>query len=174
MEYLAAGWRMMASPGTGSDGLAYQKPDPVDGLSLFESIEQSGRPDEETYLLARRGTAFAVLNVYPYNPGHVLVLPKRAAVAVTDLDETEFRDLWDLVRVVYEAVETAFSPDGMNVGLNGGSAGGGSVPDHLHVHVVPRWSSDTNFMTTLADTRVLPITLTATWERLRAALAAVQ
>lgn len=172
MEHLAAGWRMMASPGTGSDGLAYEPPPPVAGLSLFETIEQSDRPDEETYILARHGTAFAVLNVYPYNPGHVLVLPKRAAVAITDLDETEFADLWDLVRVIYQAVETAFSPDGMNVGLNVGAAGGGSVPDHLHVHVVPRWSSDTNFMTSLADTRVLPITLAAAWQRLRDALAA--
>jgi ATP adenylyltransferase len=168
MERLFCGWRLAAAKGTTADGARYDLLGPDDGKTLFETIEQSALGDDRTYVLTRRRTAFAVLNVYPYTSGHALVLPKRGVPSMLDLDDDGYRDLWDLVRVTAEAVRAAFRPDGLNIGINEGKAGGGSQPDHLHVHVVPRWSSDTNFMTSVAEARVLPVTLSDSWARLRA------
>jgi ATP adenylyltransferase len=168
MERIYAGWRLAPEPGTGSDGEDYVGFEPEPGKSLFETIEQSDLPARQTYLLCRRESSFAVLNVFPYSPGHVMVLPKRAAPSILELSDEEHEDLWQLVRIAYRAVEEAFSPHGMNVGINEGVAGGASVPDHLHVHVVPRWNADTSFMTSIAGARVLPMTLRDSWLRLRA------
>ena len=168
MERLYSGWRLAAAPGTSPDGEPYDFLGPEPGKTLFESIEQSPLGDDRTYVLARRRSAFAVLNVYPYTTGHVMVLPRRAVPGILDLDDEQHDDLWQLVRVATRAVRAAFHPDGLNIGINEGAAGGGSQPDHLHVHVVPRWSSDTNFMTALAEVRILPMTLSDTWARLRA------
>ena len=169
MDRVWAGWRLAVEPGTGADGQAYAALEAAPGMSLFETIEQSGLPDERTYVLARRRSAFAVLNVYPYTSGHVMVLPRRAAPDLLALDDAEHDDLWALVRVAYRAVRDAFAPDGMNLGVNEGRAGGASVPDHLHVHVLPRWQADTSFTTSVAEIRVLPMTLRDSWLRLRAA-----
>ena len=169
MDRLFSGWRLATAPGTSPDGEAYEFLGAEPGKTLFETIEQSPLGDQRTYVLCRRRSAFAVLNVYPYTSGHVMVLPKTAAPGIHDLDDEGYRDLWDLVRVASRAVHDAFRPDGMNIGVNEGIAGGGSQPDHLHVHVVPRWSADTNFMTALAEVRILPMTLSDTWARLRAA-----
>lgn len=169
MEYVEAGWRLATEPDKAADGLPFAVLRPEPGKSLFETIEQADGIDADTYLLARRQSAFAILNVYPYTSGHVMVLPRRAVPSLLELGQQEYRDLWDLVRVAVEAVGSAFNPQGMNVGINEGRAGGGSMPEHLHVHVVPRWEADTNFMTTVADARVLPMTLRDSWLRLRAA-----
>ncbi|MDH3682482.1 MAG: HIT domain-containing protein [Acidimicrobiia bacterium] len=167
LEHLFAGWRIGQPRGVGGDGRPHVDPEIPDGLSLFEAIEQSGRPDEETYILRREANSFAILNVFPYTTGHVLVLPTRAVAGIDDLDDETYVELWLLVRDVARAVTAAFAPDGLNIGVNEGTAGGGSIPDHLHVHVVPRWSADTNFMTSVANTRVLPLTLVETWNALR-------
>lgn len=166
MEYLRAGWRIGQPAGTGGDGHPHAALDPIPGQSLFETIEQSGLPDDQTYILCRRPRTFAILNVFPYTSGHLMVLPRQAVATLDDLDHGTYRELWDLVREATVAVRAAFSPQGLNVGLNEGVAGGGSVPDHLHVHVVPRWSADTNFMTTISDARVLPVTLAEAWTQL--------
>ena len=175
LEHVYAGWRLGKGPGIGGDDRPHVDPDPalVEGLSLFEAIERSGRPDEETYILERRARSFAILNVFPYTSGHVLVLPRHAVPGVEDLDDESYDELWRLVRDASRAVRAAFQPEGLNIGINEGVAGGGSVPDHLHVHIVPRWSADTNFITSVANTRVLPMTLVDTWTRLRAAWPAV-
>ncbi len=167
MDRLFSGWRLATPKGCSPDGEPYAFLGPEPGKTLFESIEQSELADDETYILARRRSAFAVLNVYPYTSGHVMVLPRKAAPSILELDDESYADLWDLVRLASRAVHDAFKPDGMNIGINEGSAGGGSQPDHLHVHVVPRWSSDTNFMSSLAEVRILPMTLSDTWTRLR-------
>ncbi|MCP3987667.1 MAG: HIT domain-containing protein [Actinomycetia bacterium] len=167
MDYLHAGWRIGQPPGVGSDGLPHADLTPEPGKSLFETIEQSGLPDEQTYVLRRKSKTFALLNVYPYTSGHLMVLPIRAVASIDDLDDETYHQLWTLVREATSAARTAFAPQGLNIGLNEGVAGGGSVPDHLHVHVVPRWSADTNFMTTISDARILPVTLATTWEQLR-------
>lgn len=172
LDHVFAGWRIGKPPGIGGDDRPNVDPGlsggPSDGRSLFEAIEQSGHPDEETYILARRPRTFAILNVFPYTSGHLLVLPIRAVPTVTDLDDQTHDELWRLVRDASIAVKAALSPEGLNVGVNEGVAGGGSVPEHLHVHVVPRWSADTNFMTSVANARVLPVSLAETWAAIRA------
>lgn len=169
MERFYAGWRLAHAPDVGGDGLPRDVIRPEPGLSLFETIEQSSLPANRTYLVCRRRSAFCLLNIFPYTSGHAMVLPKRAVPSILELKDDEYDDLWALVRLTYRAVGDAFSPDGMNVGINDGQAGGASVPDHLHVHVVPRWGADTSFVTSVAEARVLPMTLEDSWERLRAA-----
>ena len=140
-----------------------------DGATLFEAIEQSGLDDSETFIVHRGETCFVLLNAYPYTSGHMMVLPRRAVATLDGLDAAEHEELWATVRDAVAAVESAFSPGGVNVGLNLGPAAGAGVPGHLHVHVVPRWSGDTNFTTTTADLRVLPEALGDSWRRLREA-----
>ncbi|MEM7340436.1 MAG: HIT domain-containing protein [Actinomycetota bacterium] len=168
MERIFSGWRAVHGSGLAGDGRPHADLDPVPGQSLFETLERSGLPDAETYILERRATTFSILNVYPYTSGHVMVLPRRAVTTMDELDDPTLTELWLHVRDAARAVKTAFRPQGLNIGLNEGTAGGGSVPDHLHVHIVPRWSADTNFMTTIAEARIVPMTLTDTWEALRA------
>ena len=140
-----------------------------DGSTLFEAIEQSGLDDSETFIVHRGETCFVLLNAYPYTSGHMMVLPRRAVATLDGLDAAEHEELWATVRDAVAAVEFAFSPGGVNVGLNLGPAAGAGVPGHLHVHVAPRWSGDTNFTTTTADLRVLPEALGDSWQRLREA-----
>ena len=164
---LWAGWRTSYIERiTGDD--AEVRPDAA-GRSLFERILHSGLPDEESFVLWRGERCFAVLNAYPYGSGHLMVLPQAARPDLTDLDDLEAAELWDGVRAAVAAVRTAYAPDGVNVGMNLGAGAGAGVPDHLHVHVLPRWSGDTNFMTTVAEARVLPEPLAASWAKLRAA-----
>jgi diadenosine tetraphosphate (Ap4A) HIT family hydrolase len=135
--------------------------------SLFERILSSGLPDEQTFVLWRGERSFALLNLYPYTTGHLLVVPNRAVEQLDELDDDEAAELWSTVRAAVAAVRRAYRPDGMNVGFNLGSAGGAGVPDHLHGHVMPRWRGDTNFTTTIADLRILPEPLGLTWRKLR-------
>lgn len=137
-----------------------------DGSTLFEAIEQSGLDDSETFIVHRGATCFALLNAYPYTSGHLMVLPRRAVSTLAGLTDREHDELWATVRDAVDAVGSAFSAGGVNVGLNLGAAAGAGVPGHLHVHVVPRWAGDTNFTTTTADLRVLPEALGDSWRRL--------
>ena len=110
-----------------------------------------------------------MLNVFPYTSGHLMVLPRRAVAELSGLTDEEYLELWATVRDAVAAVETALDPGGVNVGVNLGRAAGAGIPGHLHVHVVPRWSGDTNFTTTVANVRVLPEALEESWRRLREA-----
>jgi ATP adenylyltransferase len=170
LDRLWAGWR---NPYVESDGAA-ARTDRAPGTSLFEGIEQSGLPDDETYILARGARCFAILNAYPYISGHLMVLPRRAVPHLEQLDPDEYAELWATVRTAVVALKAAYRPDGVNVGINLGEAAGAGVPDHLHVHVLPRWSADTNFTTAIAETRILPEPLSATWRKLRDAWPAVE
>ena len=138
-----------------------------DGLSLFERV--LARPDDETFVVHRGERVAVVLNAYPYGSGHLLVLPIRAVADLPDLAPDEAVERWATVTDAVAAIRAAYAPDGVNVGLNLGSAAGAGVPDHLHVHVLPRWAADANFMTAVAETRVLPEPLAATYAKLRAA-----
>ena len=122
-----------------------------------------------TLILWRGERVFAMLNAFPYTSGHLMVLPMRAVEQLAELDEAEHAELWHGVRLATQAVEAAYAPHGINVGANLGRGAGAGIPDHLHVHVLPRWDGDTNFMTAIANTRVMPESLAATWERLHAA-----
>jgi ATP adenylyltransferase len=166
LDRLWAGWRTAYIESTGDP--AVLGPDD-EGRSLFERILHSGRPDEETHILWRGEHCFAILNAYPYGSGHTLVLPQRAVADLPDLTPEESAELWAGVNQAVAAIRAAYAPGGVNVGLNLGQAAGAGVPDHLHVHCLPRWSGDTNFMTSVAEARVLPEPLDATWRKLTAA-----
>jgi len=128
--------------------------------------------DRENLIVARSEHAFVMLNNYPYSPGHVMVIPTPHGGDLRDLDELVMLDHAKLRARTIDALETAFDPVGFNVGLNlGGDAAGGSIDDHVHTHVVPRWTGDTNFMPVISDTTVIVEALEATYDRLHAAFA---
>ncbi len=135
---------------------------------MFTRILQSGLSDLEANIVHRGRHCFVILNAFPYGTGHLLVLPYREVVRLEDLDGPETSELWGTVTDGVRAVTSAYSPDGVNVGVNLGRAAGGSVSDHLHVHVVPRWIGDSNFMTAIANARTLPEPLVDTAAKVRA------
>lgn len=126
--------------------------------------------DESSGVIVKRDHAYLVLNAYPYGSGHVLVVPLRHVGNLGDLGEEEYEDFARLMRDAAAALTKAYEPDGMNVGMNLGSAAGAGIPEHLHAHVLPRWSGDTNFMTTIGETRVLPESLATTWQKVHGSL----
>ena len=166
LEQLWAGWRQAYLAG-GSAGRP--SPEVPEGGSIFTAIEASGLPDHESFVVHRGVDCFVLLNVYPYTSGHVMVLPRRAVATLPGLTDGEHAELWNLVRDAVAAIEQAYRPGGVNVGLNQGRAAGAGVPEHLHVHCLPRWEGDTNFSTVVAGLRVMPETLIDTWSRLREA-----
>lgn len=165
LEHLWNGWRaayVQSAGAVGGVGLE-------DHTSVFTRILHSGLPDEETHIVHRGRLCFAILNAFPYSVGHVLVLPYREVADLEDLDGEETAELWQTVTHAVRAVKEAYRPEGVNVGINLGKPAGGSVSQHLHVHVVPRWTGDSNFMTAVAHTRTLPEALPDTAAKLRAA-----
>jgi ATP adenylyltransferase len=129
--------------------------------------------DRASRIVARSDHAFVILNNYPYNPGHAMVIPDRHEGDYRALDDAELLDHARLKQRTFDAMDAAFDPDGYNAGLNlGGGAAGGSIDDHLHTHVVPRWSGDTNFMPVVSDTTVIVEAVDETYDRLRDAFAA--
>jgi ATP adenylyltransferase len=121
-------------------------------------------------LVVHRGTAcYVILNLYPYNNGHLMVVPNRHFASLEAASQDELAELMGLTRVAEMALREVYRPDGLNVGINLGKAAGAGVLDHLHVHLVPRWSGDTNFMSVVGDVRVLPEDLAQTAGRLRPA-----
>ena len=130
----------------------------------------AGAPDGDDGLVVHRGErAFVVMNLYPYSNGHVMAAPYRHVASPGDLDEAERAELWALLDRSVRALTAAMSPHGFNAGLNLGRVAGAGIEDHLHLHVVPRWNGDTNFMPVLADVKVMPEHITRTAEKLRAA-----
>ncbi|MGB0097328.1 MAG: HIT domain-containing protein, partial [Solirubrobacteraceae bacterium] len=121
-------------------------------------------------VLARGAHCFTILNAFPYAPGHVMVAPYRHVAQLEELTDDELLEMMQQARTMTLALREAMSPDGFNVGLNLGTVAGAGIADHLHLHVVPRWSGDTNFMPLLAETSVIPQALDATREALSAAL----
>ncbi len=145
-------------------------PKPKLDASLFTRIAQSS-DDEENLVVVRDRTCFALLNKYPYNGGHLMVVPYKETADLNGLTEEELADLWKLVRRCVNALTQLMKPDGFNIGINLGKAAGAGVTEHLHIHVVPRWSGDTNFMPVIATTSVVPEALRETAAKLRAELA---
>lgn len=160
MEHLHAPWRIEY----------ILAPKPRADESLFTRITQSSA-DEEHHILVRERTCFALLNTYPYNGGHLLIVPYKETADLGELTDQELLDLMRLTRRCIKALERTMHPDGFNVGMNLGRAAGAGVIEHLHIHVVPRWNGDTNFMPVLAGTSVLPQALKDVAARLRSALA---
>lgn len=164
LERLWAGWRSDHLQSV-TDGEARGD----EASCAFCRILASGEPDDETYVVWRGERCFAVLNAFPYASGHLLVMPYRHVADLEALDGDEGAELWAAVRAGVLAVKGAYRPEGLNVGANLGRAAGAGVPGHLHLHVLPRWGGDTNFVTSVAEARVLPEALPTTLERLRAA-----
>jgi ATP adenylyltransferase len=159
LERLWAGWRSEYIEGitTGSPP----------GTCLFEAL--AAMDDDEAMILERTDSTFTVMNAFPYTSGHVMAVPSRHVANLTDLDGDEAAALMRATQRANAALEAVYSPQGINVGINIGPASGAGVPRHLHVHVLPRWTGDTNFMTAVAETRVLPESLRHSYEKLRAA-----
>jgi len=124
------------------------------------------KPDRETYVVARRANCFAVLNLYPYNNGHTLIAPYRHIGDLCELTTNEMSDIFNLIQECVAALKQMYSPHGFNIGANIGKSSGAGVPDHIHFHVVPRWSGDTSFITTISDTKVVSIAIEETWQEL--------
>ncbi|MGI8685046.1 MAG: HIT family protein [Acidimicrobiales bacterium] len=157
LDRLWAGWR---ADYVGASGDEVPR---EEGCVLCRVVKEPGA-------VVWRGERVAViLNAYPYTTGHVMAVPLRHVADLEGLDGAEAAELWAAATDAVRAIKAAYRPHGLNVGANVGRAGGAGVPGHLHVHVVPRWDGDTNFMTTVAETRVLPESLDATHARLKQA-----
>jgi ATP adenylyltransferase len=145
-------------------------PKPESKTGLFARIAQSS-DDEANLVVARDRTCFALLNRYPYNGGHLLVVPYKEAADLDGLTDEEVADLWKLVRRCINALKAVMKPDGFNVGINLGKVAGAGILEHLHIHIVPRWTGDTNFMPVIAGTSVVPDALLAIAAKMRSELA---
>jgi ATP adenylyltransferase len=127
--------------------------------------------DDESLIVHRGAAAYVLLNRYPYNSGHLLVVPYRHHAALVGLEPDELSEIARLTQRAQAALTAAYDPQGINVGINLGRTAGAGIADHLHVHLVPRWGGDTNFMTVVGETRVLPESLSESGRRLRLAFA---
>ena len=128
-------------------------------------------PDAAPLVVFRGTTCFVILNLFPYNNGHLMVIPNRHIASLSAAAPEELSELIDLTRRAELALTEAYQPHGLNMGINIGKPAGAGILDHVHMHVVPRWNGDTNFMSTVAETRVLPEELIETGIRIRAAFA---
>jgi ATP adenylyltransferase len=162
LERIWSGWRSSYVSSVGAV-------DDAGEGSVFTRILASGLTDDEANIVHRGPTCVAMLNAYPYGTGHLLVMPYREIADLEDLTADEATELWAMVTDAVRAVKAAYRPQGVNVGVNLGQPAGGSVSEHLHVHVVPRWTGDANFMTAIANTRTLPEPLADTAAKIRAA-----
>jgi ATP adenylyltransferase len=122
---------------------------------------------DDALVVFRGASCFVILNKFPYNNGHLMVVPNRHIATVAEAGREELCEIMELVRRAELALREAYSPHGLNMGINLGKPAGAGILDHLHMHVVPRWNGDTNFMTVVGQTRVLPEDLLVTAERLR-------
>jgi ATP adenylyltransferase len=162
MEHLHAYWRMEY----------IEAPKPAGQTNPFAALPSLG--DDRAALIIHRGTTcFAVLNRFPYNAGHLLILPYREVPDLEDLTAEERNELMALIVFSKRVLSAAIKPDGFNVGFNLGTAAGAGIPKHLHAHIVPRWTGDTNFMPVVGQTRVLPQALASMYDRLQPIAAAL-
>lgn len=184
LEHLWAGWRaeyVASASGVADPPVSAGRAEAEDAIAgspvqtaqtagcVFCAIFASGLSDAETYVAWWGDEVVALMNAYPYASGHLMVMPRRHVRELDELQPGEEGELWAAVRRAVAAVKLAYRPDGCNLGVNLGRAAGAGIPGHLHVHVVPRWVGDTNFMTAAACTRVLPEPLEESWRKVRSA-----
>jgi ATP adenylyltransferase len=134
---------------------------------VFCTADTGTDPAQAALVVHRGATCFVILNLFPYNNGHLMVVPGRHIATLAEATPDELHELMLLTQRAEIVLRTAYQPHGINVGINVGRAAGAGLAEHLHIHLVPRWNGDTNFMTTVGDTRVLPESLDATAIRLR-------
>jgi ATP adenylyltransferase len=160
MDYLWTPWRYQYITKTGEEGEC-----------VFCAASRS--PDDRACLVVYRGGHnFVILNRYPYTSGHIMVVPYAHVATLEDLPDETLVEMILLARTSEKRLRTVYHPEGLNFGINIGRSAGAGIAGHVHLHAMPRWNGDTNFMTTVAETRVLPEDLEVTWERLRAAFGA--
>jgi diadenosine tetraphosphate (Ap4A) HIT family hydrolase len=174
-ENLWAGWRsayVNSVSGPASKGL---EPASVESESsddettcVFCRIIASNAPDEVRNIVFESKLSVAMLNAFPYASGHLLTMPRRHVSELAGLSAEESDDLWRVTTMGARAIETAYGAEGMNIGANLGRAAGAGIPRHLHLHALPRWVGDTNFMTSVASTRVMPESLPDSYSKLKA------
>ena len=154
MDHLWSAWRLPYVVGSAtSEGCVF--------------CDAQAAADADSLIVFRGKTAFVILNLFPYNNGHLMVLPNRHIASLAAATHEELCEVIELTKRAEVALGEAYAPHGLNVGINLGKPAGAGILDHLHVHVVPRWNGDTNFMTIIGQTRVLPEELPQTAERLR-------
>jgi ATP adenylyltransferase len=159
MDYLWTPWRFQYVTTSG-------KADPC----IFCAVADSA--DDRSHLVVHRGAhAFVILNRFPYTCGHIMVVPYQHTATLQDLAEDALVEMMRLAKASEKHLRAVYHPDGLNFGINLGESAGAGIAAHVHMHALPRWSGDTNFMTVVGETRVLPEDLAVTWERLRAAFA---
>jgi ATP adenylyltransferase len=141
------------------------------GCLFCRTREAPATDDRQNLVVHRADDAMVMLNKFPYNSGHVMVAPRAHVASLVDLDDDRTLATMRLVRRALAVLQGLMAPDGFNVGVNIGREAGAGVPDHVHVHVVPRWSGDTNFLPVLADVKVISEHLDRTWERVAGAFA---
>jgi ATP adenylyltransferase len=168
MERLYTPWRreFIEQAGTAA-------PSASPGCFLCEKPAEGDERDRESLILHRGRRAYVLMNLYPYNSGHLMVAPYAHVGDLTALAKTQMQELFALVQRTVAVLGDVYRPEGFNVGMNLGKVAGAGVPDHLHVHVVPRWGGDTNFMPIVGNTKVLPESLEQTYDRLRPGFAAL-
>lgn len=140
------------------------------GCILCDIANEDPSRDRSRLVVARRPHTFVVLNAYPYNTGHLMIVPQLHVPRITGLPIEVRAEIIELVADVERALEEVYHPDGVNFGMNLGRSAGAGIEDHLHLHAVPRWTGDTNFMTVTSESRVLPEALDDSWSRLHGRL----
>jgi ATP adenylyltransferase len=154
VEHLWAPWRVEY----------IQKEKPEGCILCDKPVEDK---DTQNYLLYRGQNNFIMLNSFPYNTGHLMVVPYRHVASLEELTDAELHEHFEIVRLSIKILRQAYKPDGFNVGVNMGKVAGAGIDDHIHTHIVPRWQGDTNFMPVMADIKIVNEALAETYQRLR-------
>lgn len=157
MDVLWAPWRMKY--------IRYVMIKKEEGCIFCNAV--NSKNDREKFVLYRGETAFIMLNLYPYNNGHILIAPKRHINSLGKLDEKELMELMTLVKKMIIVLKEEYNPDGFNIGINIGRIAGAGVEDHIHIHIIPRWNGDTSFMPIISNTKVIPEAIYETYDRLK-------
>ena len=140
-----------------------------EGCVFCNRLRGPEKKDKENLILLRGSLGFIMMNKFPYNSGHLLIIPNRHVPDLRDLTEVELLELQEMLTLSLKVLEDLYHPDGFNIGMNLGKSAGAGIEEHLHYHLVPRWNGDTNFMSVLADVRVVPQHLQTTYDQLKAA-----
>lgn len=154
MEQLWTPWRMK-----------YIKEEKPDYCVFCKVIKE--KKDKQNFVLIRNKRAISVLNIYPYNNGHIMIIPARHISDFNQITMTENKEMFLQSKAITQALKETIDPQGFNIGLNMGSVAGAGIEEHLHIHIVPRWEGDTNFMPLLGKTKVIPETLSNTYKKLK-------